>query len=115
MRALPRACAVATEFAVEHTDRAAWHGGRQDAVLVVDEAAVDDGQIAPLGAYPGAVVRGSAGAGERDAANCDVVAGRHEDALGLADPVAQGDARAGGNDSQLARTPHRAIGVAAGI
>src|ERR1700733_6928532 len=89
VRTLRDAVAVAAERAVEHADRAARTGRGEDAFLIVEKPAVEDGQIAPLGAYPGTVVERGVGAGESDAANGEVIADRHEDALVLADLVTQ--------------------------
>src|SRR5262249_11853367 len=84
VRAVADAGPIPLEITVANDDRAAGYRASQNAILIVDEAAVLDRQIFPLGTDTGAIVIGHLGALESDPTDGDVVGGDDEQALATA-------------------------------
>src|SRR5262245_49358476 len=107
------AFAITAELAVDDADRAARYSCRQDAVLVVDEAAVLHRQVAAFGPDSGTVVIWHRGAGKGDVADRDAIPQGDEDPSAGTHFIRERRSGAGSLDRQVAGAPHRAIGVVA--
>src|SRR5690348_15054772 len=107
---------VLQEFAADDaqsTARRIRH--RKNTVLVVDEAAVLDGQVFPFRTNSRSIAFGNPRTREGNAADGYVIADGYEEPLALANRVGDDDAGGLGNDRHAIGVPHRAIVVLAGF
>jgi hypothetical protein len=107
--------AVADEEAVGDAQHAIRAASRQDAVLVVQEAAVLHRQVVAERPDPGAVAPNHRGIREGDPADGDIGAQSNEDALAGAGLAGDQHARPRGLDRQPGRGPDRAVRIGSRI
>src|ERR1051326_654739 len=115
VRAVGLTLAVVDKLPVRALDTALCQVSSEDAVLIVDEAAMLDREVSPLSPYACAVTIGHARARKRDIANGDVAADSYEERLPLAGFVGDHHTRPFAHNRQVARIPYRAVKILAGL